>query len=145
MSSDSTPARPSRAARPRLTARLSADYTAATFGQEAARPHSVVTVAVLDSARRAVHAALDISMFVRTRKPSGQIFYLGSLPRYGQTDETLVGASLKGGELLVHLRFNQTPEDYTVGGTRLDNGHLHLIEVPSPPPPRPPRSRSFIL
>lgn len=49
--------------------------------------------------------------------------------RYGQTEETLVGASLKGGELLVHLRFNQTPEDYTVGGTRLDNGHLHLIEV----------------
>lgn len=40
-----------------------------------------------------------------------------------------MGASLKGGELLVHLRFNQTPEDYTVGGTRLDNGHLHLIEV----------------
>lgn len=106
-----------------------ADYTAATFGHEAARPHSVVTVAVFDSARRAVHAALDISMFVRTRKPGGQIFYLGSLPRFGQTDETLVGASLKGGELLVHLRFNQTPEDYTVGGTRLDNGHLHLIEV----------------
>lgn len=49
--------------------------------------------------------------------------------RYGQTEETLVGASLKGGELLVHLRFNQTPEDYTVGGTRLDNGHLHLIQV----------------
>lgn len=132
---------------------LSADYTAATFGHEAARPRSVVTVAVFDAARRAVHAALDISMFVRTRKPSGQIFYLGSPPRcparpgppslgpgvalqrrrrhcrYGHTDETLVGASLKGGELLVHLRFNQTPEDYTVGGTRLDNGHLHLIEV----------------
>lgn len=40
-----------------------------------------------------------------------------------------MGASLSNGELLVHLRFNQTPENYTVGGTRLDNGHLHLIEV----------------
>lgn len=49
--------------------------------------------------------------------------------RYGQTEETQVGASLENGELLVHLRFNQTPENYTVGGTRLDNGHLHLIEV----------------
>lgn len=164
---------PNRAGTPSLDApvcRLSADYTAATFGQEAAQPHSLVAVAVFDSARRAVHAALDISMFVRTRKPSGHIFYLGSLPRcaprrlranrprgpptdpaalacfrrFGQTDETMVGASLKGGELLVHLRFNQTPEDYTVGGTRLDNGHLHLIEVP-PSPPRPravPRSGS---
>lgn len=106
-----------------------ADYTAATFGQELARPRSVVTVAVREAARRAVHAALDISMFIRTRKSTGQIFYLGSLPRYGQPDDTLVAASLKAGELLVHLRFNQTPEDYTVGGTRLDNGHLHLIQV----------------
>ncbi|XP_061722977.1 protein crumbs [Cydia pomonella] len=115
--------------RPHLGDTCQYNYTAATFGQESATPHSVVTVAVREGARRAVHAALDISMFVRTRKPTGQIFYLGSVPRYGQTEETLVGASLKGGELLVHLRFNQTPEDYTVGGTRLDNGNLHLIQV----------------
>ncbi|XP_063373745.1 protein crumbs [Cydia amplana] len=115
--------------RPHLGDTCQYNYTAATFGQESATPHSVVTVAVREVARRAVHAALDISMFIRTRKPTGQIFYLGSMPRYGQTEETLVGASLKGGELLVHLRFNQTPEDYTVGGTRLDNGNLHLIQV----------------
>ncbi|KAI8429386.1 hypothetical protein MSG28_000030 [Choristoneura fumiferana] len=115
--------------RPHLGTTCQYNYTAATFGQESATPRSIVTVAVREGARRAVHAALDISMFVRTRKPTGQIFHLGSVPRYGQTDETLVGASLKGGELLVHLRFNQTPEDYTVGGTRLDNGHLHLIQV----------------
>lgn len=60
---------------------VSTDYTAATFGQESAKPHSVVTVQVSDAARRAVHAALDISMFIRTRKPTGQIFYLGSLPK----------------------------------------------------------------
>ncbi|KAJ0180839.1 hypothetical protein K1T71_002924 [Dendrolimus kikuchii] len=114
--------------RPYLGDTCQYNYTAATFGQESAKPHSVVTVQVSETARRAVHAALDISMFIRTRKPTGQIFYLGSLPRYGQTDETLVGASLAGGELLVHLRFNQTPENYTVGGTRLDNGNLHLIE-----------------
>ncbi|OWR48962.1 crumbs [Danaus plexippus plexippus] len=115
--------------RPHLGDTCQYNYTAATFGQELARPRSVVTVAVREAARRAVHAALDISMFIRTRKSTGQIFYLGSLPRYGQPDDTLVAASLKAGELLVHLRFNQTPEDYTVGGTRLDNGHLHLIQV----------------
>ncbi|CAH4035209.1 unnamed protein product [Pieris brassicae] len=116
--------------RPYLGHTCQYNYTAATFGQESARRHSVVVVNVSEAARRAVHAALDISMFVRTRKPTGQIFYLGSgSSRYGGTDETLVAASLKGGELLVHLRFNHTPEDYTVGGTRLDNGHLHLIQV----------------
>ncbi|KAG7303794.1 hypothetical protein JYU34_010690 [Plutella xylostella] len=116
-------------ARPALGNTCQYTYTAATFGHEAAVPRSLVAVRVEDAARRLVHAAIDISMFVRTRKPTGYIFYLGSGPRYGQTDETLVGASLKGGELLVHLRFNQTPEEYTVGGTRLDNGHLHLIQV----------------
>ncbi|CAG9133694.1 unnamed protein product [Plutella xylostella] len=121
-------ARAPRSATPASTTYLSPAYTAATFGHEAAVPRSLVAVRVEDAARRLVHAAIDISMFVRTRKPTGYIFYLGSGPRYGQTDETLVGASLKGGELLVHLRFNQTPEEYTVGGTRLDNGHLHLIQ-----------------
>ncbi|KAI5637364.1 EGF-like domain-containing protein [Phthorimaea operculella] len=114
--------------RPHLGTTCQYNYTAATFGQESAKPHSIVKVEVFETARRAVHAALDISMFIRTRKPTGQIFYLGS-NRTGQPDETLVGAGLAGGELLVHLRFNQTPEHYTVGGTRLDNGHLHLIQV----------------
>ncbi|XP_060810667.1 protein crumbs [Amyelois transitella] len=115
--------------RPYLGDTCQYNYTAATFGHEAATPRSVVTVLVRDAARRAVHAALDISMFIMTRKPTGQIFYLGSLPRASPTDETQVSASLSAGELLVHLRFNQTSENYTVGGTRLDNGHMHLIEV----------------
>ncbi|XP_053602020.1 protein crumbs [Plodia interpunctella] len=115
--------------RPYLGDTCQYNYTAATFGQESAAPRSVVSVLVHEAARRAVHAALDISMFIRTRKPTGQIFYLGSMPKASPTDETQVSASLYAGELLVHLRFNQTSENYTVGGTRLDNGHLHLIEV----------------
>ncbi|CAK1548011.1 unnamed protein product [Leptosia nina] len=116
--------------RPYLGHTCQYNYTAATFGQESARRHSIVVVTVSELARRSVHAAIDISMFVRTRKPTGQIFYLGSgFSRDGGTDETLVAASLKGGELLVHLRLNHTPENFTVGGTRLDNGHLHLIQV----------------
>ncbi|CAF4921334.1 unnamed protein product [Pieris macdunnoughi] len=64
--------------RPYLGHTCQYNYTAATFGQESARRHSVVVVNVSEAARRAVHAALDISMFVRTRKPTGQIFHLGS-------------------------------------------------------------------
>ncbi|VVC87020.1 unnamed protein product [Leptidea sinapis] len=121
--------------RPYLGDTCQYSYVAATFGHEGATKGSVVVVTVGDTARRGVHAALDISMFIRTRKPTGQIFYLGSASSAGsggrdrEREETLVGGSLKGGELLVHLRFNHTPEDYTVGGTRLDNGHLHLIQV----------------
>lgn len=55
--------------------------TAATFGYENTTD-SLVTVVVHDTARRAVRSIVDISMFIRTRKSSGQIFYLGSKPRY---------------------------------------------------------------
>lgn len=116
-------------ARPHLGERCQHAYTAATFGHEAGPRRATVRVLAAEPARRAVRAALDISMFIRTRKPTGHIFCLGSLARPGHADDTQVGASLAAGELLLHLRFNQTPEKYPVGGTRLDNGYLHLIEV----------------
>lgn len=75
--------------RPHLGGTCQYNYTAATFGHEAARARAVVRVAVDERARRAVRAALDISMFIRTRKPTGQIFYLGSLPRCAATLHTL--------------------------------------------------------
>ncbi|XP_041974709.1 protein crumbs [Aricia agestis] len=111
--------------RPYLGDTCQYNYTAATFGHEGS-PRGAVAVAVAEAARRSVRAALDVSMFVRTRKPTGQIFWLGGA---GRDDDTAVGAALAGGELTLHLRFNQTPEDYTVGGTRLDNGYPHLIQV----------------
>ncbi|KAL4713575.1 hypothetical protein ACJJTC_006163 [Scirpophaga incertulas] len=113
--------------RPYLGHTCQYNYTAATFGHEHA-PRAVVRVVAAAAVRRRLRAALDVSMFVRTRKPTGQIFSLGSQPRPGG-EESEVSAMLAGGELLVHLRFNQTAENYTVGGTRLDNGHLHLIQV----------------
>lgn len=65
-----------------------ADITAATFGHENTT-HSAVVVETNDSARRAIRSILDISMFIRTREPTGQVFYLGSDPR----KTTLKGAS----------------------------------------------------
>lgn len=53
-------------------------------------------VAVAEAARRAVRAALDISMFIRTHKPTGHIFYLGSIPRYERRSvRSLLATSLR--------------------------------------------------
>lgn len=107
-----------------------------------------------DVARRAIRSVLDISMFIRTRQPTGQVFYLGSDARKAKgvgmfsraklrinsinykcylqfldTGNSYVAARLQGGELLVRMQFNGTPEAYTVGGNKLDNGYNHLIEV----------------
>lgn len=75
-------------------------------------------------------------MFIRTRQPTGQVFYLGSDPeiqqQLGANDKpkkSFVSATLLKGELLVQMRFNGTPEEYTVGGKQLDDGFNHLIEI----------------
>ncbi|XP_071442369.1 protein crumbs isoform X3 [Hetaerina americana] len=47
----------------------------------------------------------------------------------GPPDESLISAQLEGGELLVRIKLNSTPEAYTVGGVRLDDGNNHLIQV----------------
>lgn len=105
------------------------DYTAATFGYEDIRD-SLVTVTVADTARRAVRSIVDISMFIRTRQIRGQIFYLGSAPGTGiMPEDTYIAAQLENGELMVRILFNNTPEAYTVGGYKLNNGYNHLIEV----------------
>lgn len=105
------------------------DFTAATFGYENITD-SLVTVAVSDYARRAVRSVVDISMFIKTRQPKGQIFYLGSgMGSPNSIDDTYIAAQLEGGELMVSIQFNGTSESYTVGGVHLDNGYNHLIEV----------------
>jgi len=81
-------------------------------------------------AKRAVRNIVDISMFIRTRQTRGAIFYLGSMPGMVTfSEETHIAAELEGGELLVRIQFNATPESYTVGGVKLDDGHNHLIQV----------------
>lgn len=102
------------------------DFTAATFGYENITD-SLVTVIVADAARRAVRSIVDISMFIRTRQPRGQIFYLGSSTI--TSDSTFISAELEAGELLMRVLFNGTTEAYTVGGVKLDNGYNHLIQV----------------
>ncbi|XP_058822822.1 protein crumbs isoform X2 [Topomyia yanbarensis] len=118
--------------RPHLGHTCKYNITAATFGHENTT-RSAVKVIVSESARRAIRSVLDISMFIRTRQGSGMVFYLGSDPdmdnNQNPADDSYVAAFLSKGELLVRMIFNDTPEGYTVGGNKLDNGYLHLIEV----------------
>ncbi|XP_055854363.1 protein crumbs isoform X1 [Episyrphus balteatus] len=122
--------------RPHLGHTCKYNITAATFGHENTT-HSAVLVETNETARRAIRSILDISMFIRTRQSAGQIFYLGSDTRKALTSprgtseigDSYVSAKLHGGELLVKMQFNGTPEAYTVGGNKLDNGYNHLIEV----------------
>ncbi|XP_050532124.1 protein crumbs isoform X2 [Daktulosphaira vitifoliae] len=104
-------------------------FPAATFGHENIT-NGLVTVNVFAIAKRAVRNIVDISMFIRTRQTRGGIFYLGSMPgSVTFSEETHIAAELEGGELLVRIQFNATPESYTVGGVKLDDGHNHLIQV----------------
>ncbi|XP_026473661.1 protein crumbs-like [Ctenocephalides felis] len=118
--------------RPYLGQKCQYNFTAATFGNENTS-NSLVVVNVSDTARRAVRSVVDISMFIRTRQDSGQLFYLGSPISADEPisapDHSYISAQLKGGELQVSIQFNGTPESYTVGGNKLDNGYNHLIEV----------------
>ncbi|KAJ8936905.1 hypothetical protein NQ318_010932 [Aromia moschata] len=93
------------------------NYTAATFGYENITS-SLVTVDVADTARRAVRSIVDISMFIRTRQPKGQIFYLGSgfLQNHqaSSNNDTCIAAQLESGELCVQIQFNGVVGGYTV-------------------------------
>lgn len=115
--------------RPHLGPTCKYNITAATFGNENTN-HSAVIVTVSDMARRTIRSMLNISMFIRTRQSTGTIFHLGSATRVtAEPTGSYVSAQLDKGELFVRMRFNGTPEGYTVGGNKLDNGYNHLIEV----------------
>ncbi|VVC29041.1 Hypothetical protein CINCED_3A018849 [Cinara cedri] len=115
--------------RPYLGNTCQYSFPAATFGHENIT-NGLVTVTVYPITKRAVRNIVDISMFIRTRQTRGAIFYLGSMPGMVTfPEETHIAAELEGGELLVRIQFNATPESYTVGGVKLDDGHNHLIQV----------------
>lgn len=114
--------------RPYLGHTCQYNITAATFGQENTT-HSVVVVDVSEKSRRMVRSVLDISMFIRTRQSTGQVFYLGTDPKKGNQNLSFVSAKLNGGEILMKLRINGTSEEQPVSGNRLDNGYTHLLQV----------------
>lgn len=114
--------------RPSIGDRCQYNITAATFGNENTT-HAVVFVNVTEVARRMVRSVIDISMFIRTRQSTGQVFYIGSDPKKTNGNLSFVLAKLSGGELLVKFQINGSLEDQPVGGNRLDNGYIHLLQV----------------
>lgn len=115
--------------RPHLGDRCQYNITAATFGHENTT-HSVVLVNVTEIARRMVRSVIDISMFIRTRQPTGHVFYIGSDPKKTNGNLSFVSAKLNGGELLVKFQINGTTEpEQPVSGNRLDNGYVHMLQV----------------
>lgn len=114
--------------RPHLGERCQHNITAATFGNENTSP-SVVFVNVTEIARRMVRSVIDISMFIKTRQPTGHVFYIGSEPKKSGGNLSFVSAKLNGGELLVKFQINGSLEEQPVGGNRLDNGYLHMLQV----------------
>ncbi|XP_043274627.1 protein crumbs isoform X2 [Venturia canescens] len=117
--------------RPYLGRTCQFNMTAATFGYENIT-NGYVTVKVSDMARKAVRSIVDISMFIRTREPRGDIFYLGSEPNpqleSKSQEKTYIAAQLEGGDLRLRIQFNGT-EAYTVGAVKLNDGNYHLIQV----------------
>lgn len=114
--------------RPSIGDRCQYNITAATFGNENTT-HAVVFVNVTEVARRMVRSVIDISMFIRTRQSTGQVFYIGSDPKKASGNLSFVLAKLSGGELLVKFQINGSLEEQPVGGNRLDNGFVHLLQV----------------
>jgi len=93
----------------------------------------MVAVQVNDAALQSLRSVVDVSMFIRTRQERSFIFYLGSQPGTLKINkETFIMAELEGGELRVNIQFGASREAYSVGGTRLDNGYSHLIQVFKP-------------
>lgn len=68
-------------------------------------------------------------MFIRTRQPTGHVFYIGSDPKKTSGNLSFVSAKLNGGELLVKFQINGSLEEQPVGGNRLDNGFTHMLQV----------------
>ena len=75
---------------------------------------------------------VDLSLFARTRRPTGLLFYLGS-----DTSEVLasggvptyLAAELSDGRLQVRLKLSSEEEVFEVPGPRLDDGVNNLIRV----------------
>lgn len=114
--------------RPHLGQTCQYNITAATFGHENTT-HSTVVVKVGESQKRIVRSVFDISMFIKTRQPTGQVFYMGSDSNKVNETPSFVSAKLNSGELLVRIQLNGVSEEQPVGGNRLDNGFTHLLQV----------------
>lgn len=107
------------------------EIEALTFGHENVTD-SLVEVNLTPAEASALRSNATVSMFVRTRKSHGLLFYLGngdSLDGAGD-DDTFLAAEWESGVLRVSVKINGTPESLVDKvGRRLDDGNYHFLRV----------------
>lgn len=102
-----------------------ADDTPATFGYEGQRSSAEVDIDA--NLQVALQNNLNISLFIRTRKANGMIFYLGPRVQNGQLSQGSIMAKVYQGKLQVVL--NGEAIDIFQDTSRLDDGYYHKIQV----------------
>jgi protein crumbs len=105
------------------------NYTAGTFGYE----DMETSIAIVDiDEPKDYTSAVDISMFIRTRKADGFIFYFGSDLASGLPNaESYITGELEKGNLVVKVFFvgNAKAERFKLFSVNLSDGNSHFIRV----------------
>ena len=102
-------------------------YTAGTFGHE----ETTNSLAIVDILKPDPFASgVDISMFIRTRKKDGFIFYFGTnIVEEQQQPRSFIIGTLTQGNLKVYIRFDETNDNFQVYTVDLSDGFRHFIRV----------------
>ena len=118
-----------KCARPFLGSLCALNYTAGTFGYED-RENSIAIVNIDEP--NYYTSGVDISMFIRTRKEDGFIFYFGSDLASGLPDsDSYITGELEKGKLVVQVFFkgNIKPERFQLYTVNVSDGNSHFIKV----------------
>ncbi len=78
---------------------FSIGYTAATFGNS--NQDSYVQYTIPEPQKTQLASSVDLSMFIRTRKEQGLIFYIGGDPETDAAKSTFISAYIVEGQLQV--------------------------------------------
>jgi protein crumbs len=115
--------------RPFLGPSCQFNYTGGTFGHET----TTNSIAVVDIDNPQPYASgVDISMFIRTRKADGFIFYFGSdLATESSQQRSYITGQLFQGNLVVHVSFDdrKAKDKFQVWTLNLSDGNRHFIRV----------------
>ena len=101
-------------------------YGGGTFGHE----NATNSLAIVDIERPEPFASgVDISMFIRTRKEDGYIFYFGTDLANEIQQKSYITGTLSRGNLVVNVFFDGTTERFQVYTLNLSDGYRHFIRV----------------
>lgn len=112
--------------RPFLGPSCQFNYTAGTFGHE----NNTKSLAIVNIDNPQPYSSgVDISMFIRTRKEDGFIFYFGSDLADLDSQKSFITGQLMDGNLVVHVFLDGKTEKFQVYTVNLSDGYRHFIRV----------------